>query len=419
MPKKGLNFLLFVVALILTALFYGILTAFFKPGAAYQFFSSRGWYQPVSLAFFFFGLLLAGARWWLFREEQASIDMPIPNTVMSRDEAAVVSDQIPQERRNRFLGRRVVNLLKGYVRREELGPLEDRLAMNDRDELDASASLIGWVRSLPPLVGLLGTLDGLRGGIAEISMISNAGDLEELRRRLQLFAAHASTAFDTTLLGISAAAILSAIIFLVRKNEDTHLVRIDRIATELTRQFPHRTELEEEIRMTANGFMSGFMQTMEHAMAGATPPMVDAFRREMQDGMQSTVQGLVSNWQRDMNANMQGLVAMWQDGMRSTMQDLVSSWQEGMRATTQDLVSHWQDGVRSTMRDVSLNLQDGMHSASREMVANWRDELSRATTHLVDRHESRPLQIRITTDRDTDRDREKASENQAYEVQRA
>ncbi|MDQ6665603.1 MAG: MotA/TolQ/ExbB proton channel family protein [Acidobacteriota bacterium] len=411
MPKKGLNLLLFVIALLLTALFYGILSAFFRPGPVYQFFSSRGWYQPVSLAFFFFGLLLTAARWWLFREEQASIAMPIPSAVMSRDEAAEISGQIAPEYLNRFLGRRIANLLKGYVRREELGPLEDRLAMNDRDELDASASLIGWVRSLPPLVGLLGTLDGLRGGIAEISMISNAGDLEELRHRLQLFAAHASTAFDTTLLGISAAAILSAIIFLVRKNEDTHLVRIDRIATELTRQFPHRTELEEEIRMTANGFMSGFMQTMEHAMAGATPPMVDTFRREMQDGMQSTVHGLVANWQRDMSANMQGLVSIWQDGMRSTMQDLVSSWQAGMRETTQDLVAQWRDGIRSTMQELGSNLQDGMHSTSRELVANWKDELSRSANHVIDHHQSRPLQIRITTDQEP--------EDKAYEVKRA
>ena len=44
-------------------------------------------------------------------------------------------------------------------------------------------------------------------------MINNANDLEALRGRLQLFAQHASTAFDTTLLGISAAAILSAAIF--------------------------------------------------------------------------------------------------------------------------------------------------------------------------------------------------------------
>ncbi|MDQ6707719.1 MAG: MotA/TolQ/ExbB proton channel family protein, partial [Acidobacteriota bacterium] len=335
----------------------------------------------------------------------------IPNAVVSRDDAAAFSAQIPPEYRNRFLGRRIANLLKGYVRREELGPLEDRLAMNDRDELDASASLIGWVRSLPPLVGLLGTLDGLRGGIAEISMISNAGDLEELRRRLQLFAAHASTAFDTTLLGISAAAILSAIIFLVRKNEDTHLVRIDRIATELTRQFPHRTELEEEIRMTANGFMSGFMETMEHAMAGATPPMVDTFRREMQDGMQSTVHGLIASWQRDMDTNMQGLVSIWRDGMHSTMRDLVAGWQAGMRETTRDVVAQWQEGMRSTLLELGSNLHDGMHSTSRELVANWRDELSRAANHLVDRHESRPLQIRITTDQEP--------ENKAYEVKRA
>lgn len=325
MHKKGINLFLFVGALLLTALFYGVLTGFFKPGPAYQFFSSRGWYQPVSLVFFFFGLLLMAVRKLNFREELASVDMPIPNAAMSRQDAASLATQLPERYRNTILGRRLANLLKGYARRESLGPLEDRLAVNDRDELDQSAALIGWVRSLPPLVGLLGTLDGLRGGIAEISMISNAGDLEELRRRLQLFAAHASTAFDTTLLGISAAAILSAVIFLARKSEDTHLAQVDGISTELARQFPHTSDSGEDVTANmANSFLTTFLPAVETAMAA------------------------------------------W-----------LERWQEQLSQSA----SHIQN------------------------------ELSRSTSEILDQTRSRPLQIRITTDRETN--------HSAYEVQRA
>ncbi len=325
MHKKGINLFLFVGALLLTALFYGFLTGFFKPGPVYQFFSSRGWYQPVSLTFFFFGLLLMAVRKLSFREELASVDMPIPNAALSRQDAASLATQLPERYRNTILGRRLANLLKGYARREDLGPLEDRLAVNDRDELDQSAALIGWVRSLPPLIGLLGTLDGLRGGIAEISMISNAGDLDELRRRLQLFAAHASTAFDTTLLGISAAAILSAVIFLARKSEDTHLTQVDRISTELARQFPHTSESGEDVTANmASSFMATFLPAVETAMAA---------------------------W-----------LARWQEQLTQS-------------------ASHIQN------------------------------ELSRSTNQILDQTRSRPLQIRITTDQE--------SNHSAYEVQRA
>ena len=283
MQRKGIDLLAFIGALLLTGLFYTVLSVILKHGPAYAFFVSRGWYQPVNVLLFLFGVLSIAHRWWIFRPELASAEMPIPNEVIPREDAATLANQLPEQYRHTILGRRLSKLLTGYARREPVGDLQGRLAVGDREELEESASLLGWIRSLPPAIGLLGTINGLRGGIADVSTIGKTGDIEDLRRVVQSFAAHAGLAFDTTLLGIGAAVVLSALIFLVRRSENNHLARVDRIAEDLARQFPYRSELEEQLRATANGFLSGFLQTIENGMAAAVKPIVHAFRTEMQE----------------------------------------------------------------------------------------------------------------------------------------
>lgn len=283
MQQRGFNLLAFIGALLLTGVFYTVLTASSKHGPAYAFFVNRGWYQPVIVALFFFGVLLIAYRWWTFRPELASAEMPMPNEIIPREDAAALAGQLPEQCRHTILGRRLSKLLTGYARREPVGDLQSRLAMVDRDEFEESASLLVWLRSLPPVIGLLGTLSGLRGAIADVSAIGNKGDLEDLRRAVQSFAAHAGLAFDTTLLGIGAGLVLSALIFLVRRSENAHLARVDRIAEDLARQFPYRSDLEDELRATAQGFLSGFLQTIERGMTAAVGPIVHAFRTEMRE----------------------------------------------------------------------------------------------------------------------------------------
>jgi biopolymer transport protein ExbB/TolQ len=212
MFRRGITFLLFIGGSILAIIFYITLTYGVKQGTIYDFFCKRGWYQPASMVFFFFGLLLITRRWWAFRTQEvlALEEMHIANRTFTAEEAHDLAERMPPKHRHTILGRRLAELLRGYGRQEEVGALVDRLAANDREDLERSASLLSWVRGLPPVLGLLGTLDGLRGGIAEISGMSNFQNLDELRIRLQSFANNSSTAFDTTLLGITCALILSA-----------------------------------------------------------------------------------------------------------------------------------------------------------------------------------------------------------------
>lgn len=265
MPKRGITILLFVGALLLTALFYGALSGFFRQGQTYQFFSNRGLYQPVGVALTFLGLLLIGERWWLFREEADALTLPVPNTSLSREEAIALALQLPARYRVTIAGRRLTDLLNGYARGEDVRALQDRLSASDWERLNRETSLLGWLRGLPALIGFLGTLNGLRGGIAEFSRIGNTVDVEELRHRLQLFAGYAGTAFDTALLGIGATAVLSAAIFLLRRSEETHLAQVDDLARQIALQFPAGWQ-EDAARQTANAFLTSFLPVVERTM---------------------------------------------------------------------------------------------------------------------------------------------------------
>jgi biopolymer transport protein ExbB/TolQ len=305
MKRKSITLFLFAGGLALAAVTYLIVGTFFKASGTYEFFFSRGLYQPISLTFFYFGLLLVVHRWWLFRDERRIVEIELPDGIITPGNAGAVSEMLQAKHGSSILGRRLASLLQGSARREEIGPLEERLKARDRAELDQSAALVGWVRSLPPLVGLLGTLDGLRGGIAEISMINNANDLDALRGRLQLFAQHASTAFDTTLLGISAAAILSAAIFLVRKTEDSYLAQVDDIADALARRMPHFSELDGQISQAVNGIMEGVAEQFRGLMQTLAAPMVQEFSVRLHEGMSEAFHGWLTMWQQELRQTSQ------------------------------------------------------------------------------------------------------------------
>jgi hypothetical protein len=155
---------LFIGGIALGALVYAVLYLVIQKGPFFDFMCRRGYYQHVSTVLFCYGLLLVAYRWTAFRREVGSLKLAIPNERISPPDAALWADRIPSAFRDTLLGRRIAELLRGYARGEDVGPLVDRLAANDREDLERSASLLSWVRSMPPVLGLLGTLDGLRGG---------------------------------------------------------------------------------------------------------------------------------------------------------------------------------------------------------------------------------------------------------------
>lgn len=292
MLRRGMTVLLFFGALALAAGAYGILTGAVRQGPVYDFFWHRGWYQHASVVMFFYGLLLLAARYWTVQQESAALSLSFGSRTITPEEAGAMAERLPARYRSSILGHRLANLLRGYSRQEEVGPLLDRLAENDRQEVERSTALLSWVRGLPPVFGLLGTLAGLRGGTAEISRISNASSIESLREALQNFAKNSATAFDTTLLGISCAVLVSAGIFLLRKSEENLLTRVDETAHALSRRFARTSRQNDEAQC--------FAEALKEALRNAAGQMLESFQREMREGISATVRGWLEAWKSEL-----------------------------------------------------------------------------------------------------------------------
>jgi biopolymer transport protein ExbB/TolQ len=267
MRNRGIAALLFAGGVLLAAITYAVLYLVVQRGPVYDFMCGRGYYQHISTALLFYGLLLVAYRRFEFASELRSLQMELPTFQISPEDAAKFAERIPKKYRDTIFGHRIAEALLGYARNEDVGPLMDRLAQNDRENLERSASLLSWVRSMPPVLGLLGTLDGLRGGTAEIATISGADNLDKMRSALQRFALSSSTAFDCTLMGIIAALILSVFIFFIRKREDAYLGVVDLKAHQLSRQFKRHSELEEGVLKIARDFMAEFFARLESTLA--------------------------------------------------------------------------------------------------------------------------------------------------------
>jgi biopolymer transport protein ExbB/TolQ len=266
MRSRAISTLLLAGALVLTAFVYALLYLVVQRGPVYDFMCGRGFYQHISLALLFYGLLLVLHRHLEFAREVESVRIDLRPFKIAPEDAVRAAEIIPKKYRDTIFGRRLAEALRGYSRHEDVGPLMDRLAQNDRENLERSASLLSWVRSMPPVLGLLGTLDGLRGGTAEIATISGADNLDKMRTALQRFALSSSTAFDCTLMGIIAALILSIFIFFLRKREDTLLGVVDLRAHQLSLQFQRRSEVEERILKVAREFMTDFFEKLESTL---------------------------------------------------------------------------------------------------------------------------------------------------------
>lgn len=282
------------IAVVLTVAAYLFFYSRPESNVLYQFFCSRGYYQHFSVFLVFYGLVLAVRQWLRFRPEPHSLKLEQPERTITPDDALVMAGRIPDEYQGTLLGRRMAELFRGFSRQEEIGALVERLAGTDREDLERSYSLLSWVRSLPPLIGLLGTLDGLRGGTRRLVELSGSAALSDIRSALQQFALSSSTAFDTTLLGIGGGLLLSVCIFSLQRRETDHLNCVDDRAEQLARCFQQRSRLEVALQKISQKFSSDFIAQMEKVLKGASSNFARIVREEIQQGKSSDGQGSAS-----------------------------------------------------------------------------------------------------------------------------
>jgi biopolymer transport protein ExbB/TolQ len=246
----------------------------------YEFFCDRGYYQHLTVFLFWLGIWMLVSRLLVFLTEKHALQLEMPSLRMSPEQAASLTRNIPEEYQRSLVGRRVAALWRGYGRQEDVGPLVDRLAQRDRAEIEQRYSPVSWVRTLPPIIGLLGTLDGLRGGTSDLARLSGSGDLSAIRTALRGFALSSSTAFDTTLLGLVVALILSVIIFVLQQQEYRMLTALDELASEMARLFLKPPSLEAVMRSVFREAMEEFFSNL----GTAHEKLLDGMARKVQQG---------------------------------------------------------------------------------------------------------------------------------------
>jgi biopolymer transport protein ExbB/TolQ len=262
------------------ALTYALLYRRPEGDTLYEFFCDRGYYQHISVFLFWLGIWLLVARLLVFLTEKHALRLEMPSLRMTPEQASSLTRNIPEEFQRSLVGRRMAALWRGYGRQEDVGPLVDRLAQRDRMEIEHRYSAVSWVRTLPPIIGLLGTMDGLRAGTSDLARLSASGDLSAIRTALRGFAMSSSTAFDTTLLGLIVALVLSVVIFVLQQQEFRLLAALDELASEMARLFLKPPSLETTLRTVFRDAMQEFFSNL-----GATnEKLLDGLARRAQQG---------------------------------------------------------------------------------------------------------------------------------------
>jgi len=220
-----------IAGLALTVVFYGVL-GLLPTSAATQMFTDRGAVQYAEVFFSFWAVAILAAKWAKIRIQYRALGfrnlVPAnPEFVLSPATVGEVLGRLREscEDPSRFLlFNRIETALSNLKNMGRIGDVDDVLqsqAANDADTVDSSYALVRGLIWAIPVLGFIGTVQGLSQAIGSFgSVLTSASDLEELKPALQGVTAGLATAFETTLVALVAALAIQLILTWLRKSED-------------------------------------------------------------------------------------------------------------------------------------------------------------------------------------------------------
>lgn len=220
-----------LVAVLLTAAFYGVLRIFPDSYLA-QVFTQRGLVQYVTVFFSSWALLILLIKWTKVRVQRKALlfrDL-VPEEidfVLSPATVAQVLGYLRQEcdDPSRFLLfariEQALSNLKNMGQVADLANVLQAQADNDEDVMESSYSVVKGLIWAIPVLGFIGTVQGLGQAIGSFGgVISQAASIEALKPELQKVTGGLATAFDTTFVALVAALIIQLLLVMVRKSEE-------------------------------------------------------------------------------------------------------------------------------------------------------------------------------------------------------
>ena len=230
----------FIIAVLLTGLAYA-LTVFilqrlpFVNTVAAMILRPSNQYTMIPATLFFFGgaaVLFLKSRKLKFQERALSLSaVPTePEFVLTEATAATVLARIhslvDHPRHFVLLNRidRALSNLKNIGQVNDVSSILRAQAENDEDQLASSYALLNGLVWAIPVLGFIGTVQGLSMAISQFTQTLQAsGDISMIRLSLQGVTAGLATAFETTLIALVLALILQLWITFQQKREMSFL----------------------------------------------------------------------------------------------------------------------------------------------------------------------------------------------------
>ena len=225
------SFLWFVAALILTIATYGVM-GIFPDHPFVEMFTKRGPVQYVIVLFAYWSLLTLLMKMRKTRLQAKALDFTdmVPNHADFVLSPATVNQVLTRLRTScddptRFiLFNRIELALSNLKNMGRIGDVDDVLrsqALNDEDVMESSYSLIKGLIWAIPVLGFIGTVQGLSRAIGGFgSVLNQTSEISELRPALQKVTGGLSVAFETTFVALIAALIIQLFLTVVRKGEE-------------------------------------------------------------------------------------------------------------------------------------------------------------------------------------------------------
>ncbi len=220
----------FSIGLLLTVVFYALLTFALSDSYLTQSFTQRGFVPYLIALFFFWALAALGLKRAKLRLQRRALSLQVvpedPAFVLSPRTVTDVLDRIYavcDDPRRFVLFNRIVIALSNLRNLGRVTDVDDILrAQGEHDEsaMETSYALLhGFVWAVPVL-GFIGTVQGLSAAIGGFGMVlSGSSELSQLKDALREVTAGLSVAFETTFQGLVAALILQLLLTSLKKAE--------------------------------------------------------------------------------------------------------------------------------------------------------------------------------------------------------
>jgi hypothetical protein len=327
----------FAAGLVITIVAYLGLYRFFKQIEwVYNLFFGQGanlYIQSFSTWLYFTILISFMATWFRLHEEHQSCYLDVSTKAVYPEDAAALAQKVPEMYRNSIFGQRVIKLLMGHTRGDDVGMLAEELARQDQERIERESSLIEGMKYLILLLGFGGTVLGLYNGMESFPKISQAAhNIEQLRQPLQNFGASFSMAFGTTLLALAYTVVLMLCGFVVHGKQRKLIARIDEKVQGAIRQFVRGTSGTQDAAAVHAQSAEQFFSTLEKQLHELSANLVNSFQSELKLSLTDMVNAWMKVWHSELSQNASAILTHLSSQNGRFSADVVKAIQDSSQA---------------------------------------------------------------------------------------